>query len=144
MVKRRLPHAKSVRKTTAAAVVRAATVRANSAVARRVATTTAVRVPLLAPRRALTVSKALRWRSNVGLVVLNTLLLRWLRVDKVACLLVVVRDLADRRQHAAVLGGYAHQVEPRAKQRRGEPLKLRIVQRLVVCAPPSAHALRFL
>jgi len=37
MAKHRLPHAKSVRKTTAAAVVRAATVRANSAVARRVA-----------------------------------------------------------------------------------------------------------
>jgi sterol desaturase/sphingolipid hydroxylase (fatty acid hydroxylase superfamily) len=31
---------------------------------------------LVAPRRALTVSKALRWSSNFGLVVLNTLLLR--------------------------------------------------------------------
>jgi len=31
---------------------------------------------LLAPRRALTVSKALRWTSNLGLVVLNTVLLR--------------------------------------------------------------------
>ena len=31
---------------------------------------------LVAPRRALTVSKALRWTSNLGLVVLNTLLLR--------------------------------------------------------------------
>jgi sterol desaturase/sphingolipid hydroxylase (fatty acid hydroxylase superfamily) len=33
---------------------------------------------LLAPRRALTVSKALRWGSNLGIVVLNTLLLRLL------------------------------------------------------------------
>jgi len=33
---------------------------------------------LAAPRRALTVSKALRWGNNLGLVVLNTLLLRWL------------------------------------------------------------------
>ena len=31
---------------------------------------------VVAPRRALTVSKALRWGSNLGLVVLNTLLLR--------------------------------------------------------------------
>jgi sterol desaturase/sphingolipid hydroxylase (fatty acid hydroxylase superfamily) len=31
---------------------------------------------LVAPRRALTVSKKLRWSSNLGLVVLNTLLLR--------------------------------------------------------------------
>jgi len=31
---------------------------------------------VLAPRRALTVSKALRWTSNLGLVVLNTVLLR--------------------------------------------------------------------
>lgn len=31
---------------------------------------------LLAPRRRLTVSKALRWTSNLGLVVLNTVLLR--------------------------------------------------------------------
>jgi sterol desaturase/sphingolipid hydroxylase (fatty acid hydroxylase superfamily) len=31
---------------------------------------------LVAPRRALTVSKTLRWSSNLGLVVLNTLLLR--------------------------------------------------------------------
>ena len=31
---------------------------------------------LLAPRRVLTVSKALRWTSNLGLVVLNTVLLR--------------------------------------------------------------------
>jgi sterol desaturase/sphingolipid hydroxylase (fatty acid hydroxylase superfamily) len=31
---------------------------------------------LAAPRRALTVSKALRWASNLGLVLLNTLLLR--------------------------------------------------------------------
>lgn len=31
---------------------------------------------LVAPRRALTVSKALRWTSNLGLVVLNTVLLR--------------------------------------------------------------------
>jgi len=31
---------------------------------------------LAAPRRALTVSKALRWGSNLGLVVLNTLMLR--------------------------------------------------------------------
>ncbi len=31
---------------------------------------------LLAPRRALTVSKALRWASNLGLVALNTVLLR--------------------------------------------------------------------
>lgn len=31
---------------------------------------------VLAPRRALTVSKTLRWASNVGLVVLNTVLLR--------------------------------------------------------------------
>lgn len=33
---------------------------------------------LRAPRRALTVSKALRWGSNLGLVVLNTILLRLL------------------------------------------------------------------
>ena len=33
---------------------------------------------LAAPRRALTVSKALRWGSNLGLVVLNTVLLRLL------------------------------------------------------------------
>jgi sterol desaturase/sphingolipid hydroxylase (fatty acid hydroxylase superfamily) len=33
---------------------------------------------LLAPRRALTVSKALRWASNLGIVALNTLLLRLL------------------------------------------------------------------
>lgn len=33
---------------------------------------------LVAPRRALTVSKALRWTSNLGLVVLNTVLLRWM------------------------------------------------------------------
>ena len=33
---------------------------------------------LLAPRRALTVSKAIRWGNNLGLVVLNTALLRWL------------------------------------------------------------------
>jgi len=33
---------------------------------------------LAAPRRALTVSKALRWSSNLGLVVLNTVLLRLL------------------------------------------------------------------
>ena len=33
---------------------------------------------LLAPRRALTVSKTLRWASNLGLVVLNTVLLRLL------------------------------------------------------------------
>ncbi len=33
---------------------------------------------VLAPRRALTVSKALRWTSNLGLVVLNTVLLRLL------------------------------------------------------------------
>lgn len=33
---------------------------------------------LLAPRRALTVSKSLRWASNLGLVVLNTVLLRLL------------------------------------------------------------------
>jgi sterol desaturase/sphingolipid hydroxylase (fatty acid hydroxylase superfamily) len=33
---------------------------------------------LLAPRRALTVSKPLRWASNLGLVVLNTLVLRLL------------------------------------------------------------------
>ncbi len=33
---------------------------------------------LAAPRRALTVSKALRWASNLGLVVLNTVLLRLL------------------------------------------------------------------
>lgn len=32
----------------------------------------------LAPRRALTVSKALRWRSNLGLVLLNTVMLRLL------------------------------------------------------------------
>jgi sterol desaturase/sphingolipid hydroxylase (fatty acid hydroxylase superfamily) len=32
----------------------------------------------LAPRRALTVSKALRWASNLGIVLLNTLLLRLL------------------------------------------------------------------
>ena len=31
---------------------------------------------LAAPRRALTVSKALRWGSNLGLVALNTVLLR--------------------------------------------------------------------
>jgi hypothetical protein len=31
---------------------------------------------LAAPRRALTVSKALRWGSNLGLVALNTLVLR--------------------------------------------------------------------
>jgi sterol desaturase/sphingolipid hydroxylase (fatty acid hydroxylase superfamily) len=31
---------------------------------------------LLAPRRALTVSKALRWTNNLGIVVLNTLVLR--------------------------------------------------------------------
>jgi sterol desaturase/sphingolipid hydroxylase (fatty acid hydroxylase superfamily) len=31
---------------------------------------------VLAPRRALTVSKALRWASNLGLVVLNTIVLR--------------------------------------------------------------------
>jgi sterol desaturase/sphingolipid hydroxylase (fatty acid hydroxylase superfamily) len=31
---------------------------------------------LLAPRRALTVSKALRWTSNLGIVVLNTVVLR--------------------------------------------------------------------
>ena len=31
-----------------------------------------------APRRALTVSKAVRWANNLGLVALNTLLLRWL------------------------------------------------------------------
>jgi sterol desaturase/sphingolipid hydroxylase (fatty acid hydroxylase superfamily) len=33
---------------------------------------------LLVPRRALTVSKAQRWRSNIGLVVLNSLMLRLL------------------------------------------------------------------
>ena len=33
---------------------------------------------LRAPRRALTVSKALRWGSNLGLVVLNSVLLRLL------------------------------------------------------------------
>ena len=33
---------------------------------------------VLAPRRALTVSKSLRWASNLGLVVLNTVLLRLL------------------------------------------------------------------
>jgi sterol desaturase/sphingolipid hydroxylase (fatty acid hydroxylase superfamily) len=33
---------------------------------------------LLAPRRVLTVSKALRWSNNLALVCLNTLLLRWL------------------------------------------------------------------
>jgi len=33
---------------------------------------------VLAPRRALTVSKAVRWVNNIGLVVFNTLLLRWL------------------------------------------------------------------
>ncbi len=33
---------------------------------------------LLAPRRALTVSKTQRWLNNLGLVVFNTLLLRWL------------------------------------------------------------------
>lgn len=33
---------------------------------------------LVAPRRALTVSKTLRWASNLGLVVLNTVLLRWM------------------------------------------------------------------
>ena len=33
---------------------------------------------LAAPRRALTVSKALRWASNLGLVALNTVLLRLL------------------------------------------------------------------
>lgn len=33
---------------------------------------------VLAPRRALTVSKSLRWASNMGLVLLNTLLLRLL------------------------------------------------------------------
>jgi len=31
-----------------------------------------------APRRALTISKTLRWANNIGLVVLNTLLLRLL------------------------------------------------------------------
>jgi sterol desaturase/sphingolipid hydroxylase (fatty acid hydroxylase superfamily) len=31
---------------------------------------------LVAPQRRLTVSRALRWRSNIGLVILNTLLLR--------------------------------------------------------------------
>ena len=31
---------------------------------------------VVAPRRALTVSKALRWGSNLSLVILNTLLLR--------------------------------------------------------------------
>lgn len=33
---------------------------------------------VLAPRRALVVSKARRWISNLGIVVLNSLLLRWL------------------------------------------------------------------
>jgi sterol desaturase/sphingolipid hydroxylase (fatty acid hydroxylase superfamily) len=33
---------------------------------------------MLAPRRAPSVSKALRWTNNLGLVVLNTALLRWL------------------------------------------------------------------
>lgn len=33
---------------------------------------------VLAPRRGLTVSKAVRWVNNLGLVALNTLLLRWL------------------------------------------------------------------
>src|SRR3990167_2456454 len=33
---------------------------------------------ICAPRRALTVSKALRWTSNLGLVALNTVLLRLL------------------------------------------------------------------
>jgi len=33
---------------------------------------------VLAPRRALTVSKAVRWFNNLSLVALNTLLLRWL------------------------------------------------------------------
>ena len=31
---------------------------------------------LLAPRRALTVSRAVRWTANLGLVFLNTLILR--------------------------------------------------------------------
>lgn len=31
---------------------------------------------LIAPRRALTISKSMRWRSNLGIVVLNTILLR--------------------------------------------------------------------
>lgn len=33
---------------------------------------------LLAPRRALTASKAVRWGSNLGIVVLNTIVLRLL------------------------------------------------------------------
>ena len=33
---------------------------------------------LFAPRRALTLSRTLRWSSNLGLVVLNTVLLRML------------------------------------------------------------------
>ncbi len=33
---------------------------------------------LLAPRRALTISKAVRWANNFALVFLNSLILRWL------------------------------------------------------------------
>lgn len=48
----------------------------------------------LAPRRALTVSKALRWASNLGVVLLNTVLLRLLFGAAAAGVALFARDQA--------------------------------------------------
>jgi len=47
---------------------------------------------ILAPRRALTVSKSLRWGSNLGIVVLNTLILRLLFPAAAVGLALFVRE----------------------------------------------------
>ncbi|HEY9201622.1 MAG TPA: sterol desaturase family protein [Gammaproteobacteria bacterium] len=47
---------------------------------------------VLAPRRALTVSKSLRWGSNLGIVVLNTLILRLLFPAAAVGLALFVRE----------------------------------------------------
>jgi hypothetical protein len=47
--------------------------------------------------------------------------------------------VSDRGQRAIILGCNAHEIEPSPSERRTDPLKLRIVNSLIICAPPSAH-----
>ena len=51
------------------------------------------------------------------------------------------RHVAYQRQISPILGCDAHQVEPRPAQPWPQPLEFGIVDSLVVCAPPPAHAI---
>lgn len=51
------------------------------------------------------------------------------------------RNILQRREIAVIGRCNAHHIEPCAEQRIRKQLKLRVVDRLVICAPPVVHSI---